>query len=139
MTRLYAVTKNKKKLTCTWSHGTKSAILDGKKRGTLHCGIEKKGKSSLTGWKSFVFESTAFFCHPAVWWMLYNVNGRKMQSNAKGRTPSFYSEEHFIQLFFPNVLIINRLMFFYYYGRQYGIYMVLLKTGSLYKYEIAEI
>ena len=45
-----------------------SAILDGKKRGILHWGIENKGKSSLTSWNSFVFESTTFFCNP-VWWI----------------------------------------------------------------------
>ena len=31
-----------------------------KKRGILHWDIENKGKSSMTGWNSFVFESTTF-------------------------------------------------------------------------------
>ena len=31
-----------------------------RKRGILHWDIENKGKSSLTGWNSFVFESTTF-------------------------------------------------------------------------------
>ena len=43
-----------------------------KKRGILHWDIENKGKLSLTGWNSFVFESATFFCHP-VWRILYHV------------------------------------------------------------------
>ena len=34
-----------------------------KKPGILQWDIENKGKPSLTGWTSFVFESAAFFCH----------------------------------------------------------------------------
>ena len=37
-----------------------------KKRGILLWDIQNKGKSSLTGWNSFVFESATFLCHP-VW------------------------------------------------------------------------
>ena len=44
-----------------------------KERGILHWDIKNKGKSGLTGWNSFVFKSTTFFCHP-VWWILYHVN-----------------------------------------------------------------
>ena len=43
-----------------------------KECGILHWDIENKGKSSLTGWNSFVFESVTFFCHP-VWQILYHV------------------------------------------------------------------
>ena len=43
-----------------------------KECGILHWDIENKGKSSFTGWNSFVFESDTFFCHP-VWRILYHV------------------------------------------------------------------
>ena len=43
-----------------------------KECGILHWDIENKGKSSFTGWNSFVFESTTLFCHP-VWRILYHV------------------------------------------------------------------
>ena len=43
-----------------------------KKRGIVHWDIENKEKSSLTGWNSFVFKSTTFFCQP-VGWIFYHV------------------------------------------------------------------
>ena len=43
-----------------------------KERGILHWDIENKGKSGLTGWNSFVYETASFFYHP-IWRILYHV------------------------------------------------------------------